>query len=250
MNKLVFGVFEVSFVILILAVTASDAYRVGNNPYHHREIFGARGRYVLEWLVDWPRERVLFNVTVETRGYVGLGLSRNGRMTGADIVIGGVGPNGRPYFSDRHAVGNQAPIVDRSQDWKLHSAWESATHTSISFSRAFETCDNEQDLPINDDSISILWAFGERDNTTEYHFVNRGSFITYLRDPDNTPASVSINGPFIPGVSQLPHELQKQNVEVWSIRDTFSIPARRTSYWCNIHRLTIPTKHHIIGVTN
>lgn len=116
-------------------------YMVDSNPYRHTEILDSLGKYLLEWQVDWLQKRVTFNVTVKTKGYVGFGLSDNGKMTGADIVVGGMLPNGQTYFSDRHAVGNQVPEEDPSQDWKLHEARENRTHTFLSFSRDFDTCD-------------------------------------------------------------------------------------------------------------
>lgn len=94
--------------------------------------------YQLVWIVDW-RQKKTFHVTAETTGYVGFGLSSNGKMTGADIVIGGVDSKGRSYFADYHAVGHQIPVRDPSQDWKLLSARENGTHTMISFSRVFDT---------------------------------------------------------------------------------------------------------------
>ncbi len=45
-------------------------------------------------------------------------LSDNGKMSGADIVIGGVLQNVEPYFSDRYAVSSQVPEEEESQDWK------------------------------------------------------------------------------------------------------------------------------------
>jgi len=71
---------------------------VDNNPYHRREILDGEGKYQLEWVVDLSSKRVTFTVTAETSGAVGFGLSPSGKMTGADVVIGGVYPDGRSYF--------------------------------------------------------------------------------------------------------------------------------------------------------
>lgn len=57
-----------------------------------------------EYSVTWDYDsstsggNVTFEVVVETRGFVGFGLSPTGGMTSADIVIGGVGSDGTPYF--------------------------------------------------------------------------------------------------------------------------------------------------------
>lgn len=86
------------FAITVHLIQSINAYLVDDNPYRH--FVTLDGKYQLEWLVDWNQKRVKFNVTVKTTGYVGFGLIRRaGKMTGADIVIGGVYPNGRSYFS-------------------------------------------------------------------------------------------------------------------------------------------------------
>jgi len=118
------------------------------NPYKHIAQLDQQGKYLLEWEVIWAEKRVIFNVTVQTQGYVAFGLSKRGQMDGADIVIGGVDRDGRSYFTDRHGTGRKMPEIDISQDWTLHDAWERNSRTFLSFSRPFETCDNENDLPI------------------------------------------------------------------------------------------------------
>ncbi len=135
------------FVVHIL-IDYGIAYMINSNPYRQREILDNSGKYQLEWQVNWLEKRVTFNVTVETRGYIGFGLSDNGKMSGADIVIGGVLQNGEPYFSDRHAVNSQVPEEEESQDWKLGEARENRTHTFLSFSRDFDTCDPQDYNPI------------------------------------------------------------------------------------------------------
>lgn len=132
----------------LIIFSSCHGYLVDNNPYRHYEILDKEGKYQLEWLVDWEASRITFNVTVRTLGYVGLGLSGKGKMSGADIVIGGVRSNGTVYFSDRHAIGHNLPVEDTSQDWTLHEAVELDSHTFLSFSRPFETCDEDHDLSI------------------------------------------------------------------------------------------------------
>lgn len=55
-------------------------------------------RYQVEWEVDLRAQTVEFFITAETTGFIGFGLSHNGAMTGADIVVGGVLGNGQQYF--------------------------------------------------------------------------------------------------------------------------------------------------------
>lgn len=219
-----------------------DSYLVDNNPYRHVETLDGEGKYILEWMVDWETKRVIFNVTAETTGYIGFGLSRRGKMTGADIIIGGVGSDGKPYFTDRHAIGNQLPALDDIQDWTLHGAWENGDSTFLSFSRAFDTCDKE-DYPITEDVISLIWSFGENDNMEEYHFHNRGHFDAFLLDPDLTPK-----------VAQ-PHYRAKNpkelgDLKVWTVNKLEMLPPKETFYTCSFHKAPrFKNKQHIIGVS-
>lgn len=243
MLKYFFWKLALSTYFLVLTVSAA----VDSNPFKHSEILDKDGRYHLEWLVDWPESRIYFNVTVKTKGYVGFGLSRKGKMSGADMVIGGVLPGGQPYFTDRHAIGNQLPVEDDSQDWTLHEAWERGSLTFLSFSRPFDTCDKDQDLEIHRDNIAVIWAFGERDDEIEYHFQNRGVFLAYLLDPDLTPKEfleASKNGQKSVG-----RRLGEWNV--WSIPGGQVIPQKETTYICSIHKVPsiINRKNHAVAVS-
>ncbi len=134
--------------ILLSHLSHCEGHMIGQNPYYRAETLDYNGRYQLEWLVEFEEKRITFNVTAQTKGYVGFGISKNGTMEEkADVVIGGVTSSGKTYFTDRYSTGNQMPEIDGSQDWTLNDAWESATHTFLSFSRKLDTCDPD-DYPI------------------------------------------------------------------------------------------------------
>lgn len=82
--------------------------------YNGYEILDPEQKYVLEWTVNWPERRINFNVTVRTKGYVGFGLTTNGTMRGADIVMGGVRSDGSIYFSvsDNHSYLSKYRLSD------------------------------------------------------------------------------------------------------------------------------------------
>ena len=81
---------SVSFQAVLGAAASRAEYLVPN------------GKYVVSWETDTEatkqNQSIVFKVDVETLGYVGFGISPKGGMTGADIVIGGVFPNGTSYF--------------------------------------------------------------------------------------------------------------------------------------------------------
>ncbi|KAL6486544.1 hypothetical protein MHYP_G00059360 [Metynnis hypsauchen] len=101
---------------------------------------------MLRWGFDLVKNSILFELRMKTAGWVGFGFSPSGGMAGADIVIGGVGPNGI-YFTDRHAVGNSVPLLDEQQDYELVYLTEADGQTVMKFRRSISACD-ENDYPI------------------------------------------------------------------------------------------------------
>lgn len=244
LNKLVSLNF-IRLVILSTLVSNGQSYMVGNNPHHLRESIDPAGKYQLEWIVNWEVRRITFNVIAETTGFVGFGLSTNGKMTGADIVIGGVDSKGRSYFADYHAVGQQIPVRDPSQDWHLLSAHENGTHTRIRFYRALDTCD-PQDYAINEDKLSVIWAIGATDEI-RYHFGNRGLFHVYLLHPDYTPLITTEPATGAQRVHDQFGQIDK-SVNVWTINREMVVPPRETLYWCSMHKTPrFQRKNHMIG---
>src|SRR5688572_31726597 len=90
-------IFAISAVLMLLL---NSAILSQSKVTQHRSEILDDGNYVVDWYIDYEATRVDFTVTVKTTGFVGFGLSPNGGMTGADIVIGGV-RDGEPYFSVR-----------------------------------------------------------------------------------------------------------------------------------------------------
>jgi len=57
------------------------------------------GRIVLSWELGQVKSVITFELWAQTIGYVGFGISPKGGMTGSDIFIAGVAPDGTPYSS-------------------------------------------------------------------------------------------------------------------------------------------------------
>lgn len=70
--------------------------------FSHSTILDPHGKYNLKWRFD--RRTITFEIEVETRGYIGFGLSPNGAMASSDIVIGGV-TDGTPYLQVCYSPG-------------------------------------------------------------------------------------------------------------------------------------------------
>lgn len=93
---------------------------------------------------------------------------------------------------------------------------------------------------LQDNFLSVIWAFGEKDDDIEYHHQNRGSFDVYLLDPDLTPREV------LPGYRSQGNNLG--DWKVWTITGQQLMPAKDTTYVCTVHKAPSGRKKHIVGV--
>ncbi|XP_039261852.2 uncharacterized protein LOC120338002 isoform X1 [Styela clava] len=135
----------------------------------------------LQWSING--NNIVMQVVAPTLGWVGIGFSKDGTMTGADMMIGGI-DNGSQYVYDTFAEVNGVPKVDAFEDVVLLVAYENSTHTTLVFSRSLNTEDPE-DAIIKGGMTNVIWAFGKNDMTdiprrTDYHFENKGSKLIKL----------------------------------------------------------------------
>ncbi|XP_036406203.1 DBH-like monooxygenase protein 2 homolog [Megalops cyprinoides] len=182
----------------------------------------------LRWGFDETRDEITFELTVKTTGWVGLGFSPNGGMAGADIVIGGVSPNGSTYFTDRHAVGQSLPLVDARQSYTLLSLAEADGQTTMKFQRSIQSCDAD-DFAISTSPIKLIYAFGLTDEI-KYHSSRRGTKEVNLLK--YSPRTSSTGGSYF--------DITANN---------FTVPSVHTYYHCRIVKLpTLGSKHHVYRI--
>ncbi|XP_056620191.1 DBH-like monooxygenase protein 2 homolog isoform X2 [Triplophysa dalaica] len=181
----------------------------------------------LRWGFDEVRDTILFELTVNTSGWVGFGFSPKGGMNKADIVLGGVGQNGT-FFTDYHAVGNSMPVVDKQQDYKLLSLTQSDGQTVMKFQRSIKSCD-ENDLPITTNPIKLIYAYGLTADI-KYHSNRRGTKeVNLLR--------------YMPKVTPTDSKFFDM------VMVNFTVPAEQTHYHCKIMRTPdFDQKHHIYRI--
>lgn len=136
--------------------------------YTHHAVMDPESKYHLYWRVDHDREKITFWLEVQTKGWIGLGISPNGGMSGADIALGWVSEDGKVYFQDRYATGESVPLIDESQDWELLYGYENETHTVLKVVRPFRSCDDRFDQPITKDTMRVIWAYDDMDPESEF----------------------------------------------------------------------------------
>jgi hypothetical protein len=63
--------------------------------FDFEESIDPNGKYILFWNVN--KTHIVFETHVETKGYIGFGLSPNGKMYPSDVIVGWV-KDGVPHF--------------------------------------------------------------------------------------------------------------------------------------------------------
>ncbi|CAM4693041.1 unnamed protein product [Leuciscus chuanchicus] len=213
------------FLTSLFCSTCSQGTR-----FVHSAALDADGRYNIKWGFD--ESTITFEVEVETRGYIGFGLSPTGAMSSSDIVIGGV-LNGSAYLMDYFTDSNRKVHKDPLQSYQLLYGRENGTHTVLAFSRNLQTCD-DNDKVITGSTVRVIWAFHEEDvgvSGPVYHGLNRGRKSLRLLNPGSS-SSIPAGTAFF--------DLQNEEVHV---------PHKDTTYWCQIFKFPEPKKkHHVIRI--
>lgn len=99
-NKSVFY----GFLFLALGINADKPKSL--ITFKNLEQLDDEGKVFLGWEVDQEAGIITFEMEVVTTGFVGFGISPTGSMSGADIFIAGVFPNGTSYHHVRNAILN------------------------------------------------------------------------------------------------------------------------------------------------
>lgn len=197
------------------------------------------GDVILEWDPS-DEEEVIFRITAKTLGYVGIGFNEKTNMKGADILLVWVDDHtGIVNLLDSHGSEemNAAPITDIYQDVQVLSGSQNGTHTIVTFSRKWQTCD-PQDHELTGDTVRVLWALHDADpelNTPRWHGNRRGGKALRLK-------TAAAHSP--------PQEIR--DARYWDVKlSQFEVDNKDTIYWCKIFKVTsqLKTKHHMIGYT-
>ncbi|MGH0127521.1 UNVERIFIED_CONTAM: hypothetical protein FKN15_064757 [Acipenser sinensis] len=170
---------SILFVIVTSGLCPSFCSR---EVFRHSAVLDEHGKYHLKWRYD--EKTITFETVVETKGYVGFGLSPTGGMAFSDIVIGGV-EKGQPYLQDYFTDMNREVLRDYHQNYRLEYGMENSTHTTLGFSRDLNTCDIN-DKTITESTIRVIWAYHPEDfghPGPMYHGLNRGRKSLRLLNP-------------------------------------------------------------------
>jgi len=223
---------------LLVYVTSQEVVDVSDESLNHKLIIN--DNYHLYWAYD--NKTITFEVRGRTQGWIGLGFSPNGAMTGADIYLGWVKNDGNIVLYDMHGEGNYAPILDDHQDAEVVGGREENGWTVVRFRRKLQTCDN-QDMGIGEDTLKVIWAYGSTDPVegqritgASYHGSNRGVRSVTISTGNQERITEEISE--ANGYSKLEFKT-----------DNFSPPVLKTYYNCKSFKLPeFDGKKHMIKV--
>lgn len=256
-----------SLTLLIFFVATAAAITNNNNKtnnadrnYLHSAYLDDNETVLFKWRVAATRageQQIMLYLDAEisapTLGYIGWGISTNGGMVGADILLMWVDDaTGTSHMQDRYADAFAEPKLDDDQssilDFEGH---QNATHTTFKFRRDVNAgcSDPKHDLSIPQSTAHIIYALGPRDvdlssspahpgGHAEYHGrYNRGSKTLYIREDSN--------GQFESDRAAALAE----TTEIIEIRSAdITVPVQETFYQCSMEPLPeISNELHVIG---
>eukprot|EP00118_Oscarella_pearsei_P005053 m.22576 g.22576 ORF g.22576 m.22576 type:complete len:625 (+) comp28360_c0_seq1:55-1929(+) len=190
------------------------------------------GSYWLFWTVNHDAGEIDIAVQVKTKGWIGFGVSPDGKMPNSDIVTGWV-KDGKGFLQDRHSVGRYLPPVDTQQNVQLIEAWENDMTTVLRFRRKLKACE-ANDRDIDTGTARIIWAYHPDDPDSidglERHIKKGGKNVNLL----DGRGSVE------------PFPSNTSSFEI--ITNQLKVPSDITTYWCKPAKLPVlPNGGYIIG---
>lgn len=217
-----------SFAISVILVLLLLQCVLSSPPYIHSVDVDKHESYRLSWGFD--DKEIQFEVVTNATGYIGFGLSPDGTMVNADVVIGII-KNGHSSLKDYHGSDNGTLLEDPVQDWTLISANQQNNHTKLTFKRKLITND-KNDMDITGDTMRILWAYSDEEFSVEDFKVGGYKSLYLLQE----------KRPEIP----IPDNATKLLIAV----NQTVIPDDTTTYWCQ--RIQVPAyteKMHVIKIS-
>lgn len=232
----------IATVVYLLAVVAT---LVGSPPvpgvaptekFNKSKVLDRDNKYTLFW--KYNATHITFETHVKTTGYVGFGISHNGNMYPADVVIGWVKDN-VTHFADRHTTARAAPIRDQSQDWVLLHGEERNNSgtilTILKFIRRLDTCDSTDDIAIKEGALHLIYSYNDKDPAND-------SALFYHGPANRGTKSVSLLSEF-EQLTDMPADVR----HIEFLNRNFIIPNASTTYNCFGFQLPdLGGKHHMI----
>ena len=107
-------------------------------------------------------------------------------------------------------------------------------YLNISFHsfRKWDTCDNNEDRKLSDDTIRLIYAYNDNDYLV-YHGPQRGVRSLHLREPPQNDLNI-----------------KNEKLQHWDLKSQVTLPNDdHTHYWCRIFKAPkLDRKHHMVAL--
>lgn len=236
--------FTKSVLLLILlsfttSVSAQNSTDLSWVPFDRSQFNGnitldADGNVQLFWKTS--SNYSTFGVASRSNGYLALGFSQTGAMTGADMAVGYNDKNGKFVFENRHAGGFFTPQVSADQENNMKFREGSQTNGVTSFifdKRNTADCLETQGDVATDAWQWIIYAFSDENTFAQHAAGNMGKQYVKL----GTGKTVSVN------------EIQPINdVQNFTIlQPEVTIPKQETTYCYTLHQMPAGKKNYLLA---
>eukprot|EP00004_Rigifila_ramosa_P007337 TRINITY_DN182_c0_g2_i1.p1 TRINITY_DN182_c0_g2~~TRINITY_DN182_c0_g2_i1.p1 ORF type:complete len:566 (-),score=123.84 TRINITY_DN182_c0_g2_i1:40-1737(-) len=167
-------------------------------------------------------------------GWVGFGISANGGMKGADIVI--VTKHGDKWKAgDYFSATYDTPVADKHSDVDLLSVVQSNGHTYAAFQRPVEaTCgldDAEEDFDVTSGPTFLIFAYNSDTFALDQH-------------THHVHTSVMMGGTQEEALTPTHPPLPNTTYTVEVVTPAVDVPTDTTTYMCSLHMLPHDQKYH------
>lgn len=177
-----------------------------------------------------------FGVASRSSGYLALGFSETGAMTGADIAVGYKDTNGAFVFENRHAKGFVTPDVshDQEKNMRLKEGHQANGVTAFVFEKQNKAdCLEEQTDTMFHSWQWFIYAFSQDNNFAQHGPGENGKSYVKLGDGK----TISVN--------EVRDVSGSKNFTV--IQPEVTIPKAETTYCYSLQKLPAGKRNYILG---
>ncbi|OQO04792.1 hypothetical protein B0A48_09716 [Cryoendolithus antarcticus] len=177
-----------------------------------------------------------FGIASQSTGYLALGFSETGAMTGADMAVAYIGDNGSFVFENRHATGFVTPQVslDQTDNMRLKAGGQANGVTSFIFEKKNKAnCLQDQADVANDSWQWFIYAFSDQNTFAQHAAGDMGKQYIKL----GTGNTVSLN--------------DARNVSnskyLTVVQPEVALPTDETTYCYTLQKMPATNKSFLIG---
>ncbi|KAM0720651.1 hypothetical protein Q7P37_004788 [Cladosporium fusiforme] len=177
-----------------------------------------------------------YGIASRSSGYLALGFSETGAMTGADIALGYNNDDNEFVFENRHAAGFVTPQMSQDQDdnMRFKEGHQADGVTSFTFEKRNKAGCVQNQVDVNTDAWQwFIYSFSDENTFAQHGPGDNGKKYVKLGDGK----TVSVN-------EVLPI---KQSKEFSIIQPEVTVPAAETTYCYSLHKMPSGKRNFLLG---